>query len=86
MLIAGFPPDSATASAVNRIPRGWTTQAFLTADVVHALTGQPHPARPSLDGKTPEEKSKARIAALLDHKRRMAERDKALAAAAEPTA
>ncbi|WWV91847.1 tail assembly chaperone [Microbacterium phage phiMiGM15] len=25
---------------------GWTVNSFLLADVIHALTGKPHPARP----------------------------------------
>jgi len=45
-LIENLPPDSATEHRLSGIPRGWDRSEFLTADLFHALTGEPHPDRP----------------------------------------
>jgi hypothetical protein len=50
-LIANLPTGSATWSAINDIPYGWTLTDLLIADLFHAFSGEPHPARPN--GKKP---------------------------------
>ncbi|SHR60753.1 Uncharacterised protein [Mycobacteroides abscessus subsp. abscessus] len=68
--------DSAIAKALARaegeIP--WSLADYLISDVVHALTGEPHPSRPL----TPDQKAKAReMAAVMDERRARANRAKA---------
>ena len=45
VLIAGLPPESATARKYAEAP-GWDTHAFLLADLFQAFTGEIHPSRP----------------------------------------
>lgn len=69
-----LPSDSATASAVTGQPREWNSIIpWLLEYQIQGLTGEPYPGRP--DRISTEEKRESRVQALLDHKRRMAERD-----------
>lgn len=83
MLIDQLPEGSATWHRRTRIPQGWTTQAWLLSDLFQAMSGEKHPARPT-PGVSAETRKFDRTAALLDHKRRMAEREAQLAQQ-EPT-
>lgn len=57
VLTRHLPSDSATAMAVGG--NGWTLSHYLMADMVHATTGQPHPADPRV--RQAEEEKKARL-------------------------
>lgn len=60
------------------MPRGWNeTVPWLLEYLIQALTGEPYPGRPGIA--TTADKRESRTAALLDHKRRMAEREEQLA-------
>lgn len=60
------------------LPREWSgTLPWLLEYIIQGLTGDRFPGLPGLDG--PEDKRASRTEALLDHKRRMAEREAALA-------
>lgn len=83
VLIHTLPPESATTQSLEPV-RGWSVTDYLIADVFHAVSGEPHPARPAADGKTKVQREAEFDAALLDHKRRMAERDARLAAQMTP--
>lgn len=73
-----LPTTSATAHALTGIPREWNSIIpWLLEWQIQALSGEPYPGRPDFD--SPEEKRESRKAALLDHKRRMEERDRELA-------
>ncbi len=84
MLVANLPEGSATWAAVTGLPREWTTQSFLLTDVFQGMTGEKHPGRPEPGAVNAAERAAKRTAALLDHQRRMAERDRELAEQ-EPT-
>lgn len=58
VLIRHLPADSAVAVALGG--EGWTLSHYLMADMVHATTGQPHPADPRV--RRAEEEKKARLA------------------------
>lgn len=78
VLIAGLPPDSLTAAAVTGIPREWArVEPWLLDYVIQYLTGEPHPARPKVA--TSDDEKTNRVQALLDHQKRMAEREAILA-------
>ncbi|WP_424936669.1 MULTISPECIES: hypothetical protein [Bacteria] len=48
MLIKHLPPDAALRRlSLPDSAAGWDVNSFLLADVFHALTGKPHPAKPS---------------------------------------
>ncbi len=74
VLIAQLPEGSATWAKRAQVPPGWTTQTWLLADLFHAMSGEKHPARP-VPSQSGEGRKYDRTAALLDHKRRMAERE-----------
>lgn len=71
MLVYNLPPESATARRLNLRPDGWTVDTYVLADVFHALTGKPHPARPK---PTAEGKKSGRHAQLLARLRAQRER------------
>lgn len=73
-----------TTAALTRLPRDWSPDTFILADIVHVLTGEKHPARPSPEGSKAEQHANT-VARLQDHKRRMAEREAILAAEAPTT-
>lgn len=78
VLIAGLPSDSLTAEALTGVPRAWSNvEPWLLDYMIQYLTGEPHPARPKIESASPDAKID-RTAALLDHRRRMAEREAAL--------
>ncbi len=78
MLIQHLPQDSATAAALTGIPREWNSIIPWLLDwVAQGLSGEPFPGRPGLSSSAEQAESKRD--ALLDHKRRMAERDAQLA-------
>jgi hypothetical protein len=78
VLISGLPQDSLTASAVSGIPREWSRiEPWLLDYMIQYLTGEPHPARPKPIASADEKTN--RVQALLDHQKRMAERDAILA-------
>lgn len=83
VLISHLPEGSAVWSKRSDIPRGWTTQSWLMADLFQAMSGEAHPARPKPGSGNAEARKFNRTAALLDHKRRMAERE-ALLTEAQP--
>lgn len=58
VLLRHLPADSATATAVGG--DGWTLSHYLQADLVHATSGQPHPADPRV--RRAEEEKLARLA------------------------
>ncbi|WP_017590912.1 hypothetical protein [Nocardiopsis ganjiahuensis] len=57
VLLRHLPSESATATALGG--DGWTLAHYLMADIVHATTGQPHPADPRV--RRAEEEKKARL-------------------------
>ena len=60
------------------ISREWNSiTPWLLDYIIQTLGGEPYPGRPGLT--TTAEKRESRTAALLDHKRRMAEREAQLA-------
>jgi len=71
-LIKFLPPDSATAIACGG--SGWTSLHGLVADVFHAITGSPHPARPKAEKPVDPDKAKR----LTAFKRRANERQRAI--------
>lgn len=78
VLIQFLPSDSAVAAAVTGMPREWNSVIpWLLEYVIQGLTGEPYPGRPG--AATTADKRESRTAALLDHKRRMAEREAELA-------
>ncbi len=46
VLVDHLPHESATTSARLGTTPGWSLTSLMTADVFHAVTGKPHPARP----------------------------------------
>ncbi|MET9712414.1 hypothetical protein ACFW3Z_22610 [Nocardiopsis alba] len=58
VLVRHLPPDAATMSELGG--DGWTLSHYLQADLVHATTGQPHPADPRV--RRAEEEKLARLA------------------------
>lgn len=72
MLVAHLPPDSATWAVLNGVEHGWTLTDFLLADVFHALTGEPHPSRPSTAKAQKASRDSAKVAALLAQRARLA--------------
>lgn len=77
VLIQHLPADSAVAAAVTGLPREWnSTTTWLLEYIIQALSGAPYPGRPGMA--TTADKRESRTAALLDHKRRMAEREEQL--------
>jgi len=48
VLVSQLPIGSSTWAAQIGIPYGWTLTDLLLTDVYHALTGEPHPARPTI--------------------------------------
>ncbi|CAM3624598.1 hypothetical protein GCM10009799_05930 [Nocardiopsis rhodophaea] len=58
VLVRHLPTDSATYRALGG--DGWTLGNYLQADLVHAMTGQPHPADPRV--KQAEDEKRARLA------------------------
>ncbi|RKS07578.1 hypothetical protein DFP74_3256 [Nocardiopsis sp. Huas11] len=74
VLIRHLPVDSATMTALGG--DGWTLSHYLQADMVHASTGQPHPADPRV--RRAKEEKEARLA---EAKRRADQRREELAAA-----
>lgn len=83
VLVYTLPPDAATIRALSTAP-GWTIGDFLLADIFYIVGGQQHPARPDGNGKSQVERDAEFDAALVDHKRRMAERTARLAAQPNP--
>jgi hypothetical protein len=78
VFVAALPPDSMTVSELSKMPREWAdVTPWLLDYVIQYLTGEPHPARPDLAQAA--DKKAERLTALLDHKRRMAEREALLA-------
>lgn len=74
ILIQFLPPDSAVAAAVTGMPREWNSIIPWLLDwISQGLSGEPFPGRPGAT--TTAEKRESRVAALLDHKRRMATRE-----------
>jgi hypothetical protein len=75
-----LPPDSATGQALG-LDTGWKVGDYLLSDVVHALTGKPHPARPkpsrNKGRKVPDRRRLEKLAAA---KRRKAAREAKIAA------
>jgi hypothetical protein len=49
--VHGLPPESATVRKLTADP-GWSTEAYLLADLFAAFTGEQHPARPAPDKKS----------------------------------
>lgn len=73
-----LPADSATAAVLTGLPREWSgTLPWLLEYIIQSLTGDRFPGLPGLE--TTADKRASRTEALLDHKRRMAERDAELA-------
>jgi hypothetical protein len=58
VLVRHLPADSATVTSVGG--DGWTLSHYLQADLVHATTGQPHPADPRV--RRAQEEKLARLA------------------------
>lgn len=78
VLVTGLPADSLTVAALTGMPREWArVEPWLLDYLIQFHTGQPHPARPKIG--TDTDKKALRISALLDHQRRMAEREATLA-------
>lgn len=78
VLVQYLPSESAISAAVTGLPREWTSiTPWLLDYVIQSLSGDPYPGRPGIA--TTPEKRESRTAALLDHKRRMAEREAQLA-------
>jgi hypothetical protein len=71
-----LPADSACARILNGGEEPWSVLEYLVADVVHVLSGEPHPARPRVKRyMTPQ-----RRRALAAGRRRAAERRRKIAA------
>ena len=47
ILVENLPPDAGVWADLHGIARGWTLTDLLLADIFHALSGEPHPSRPS---------------------------------------
>nr|WP_221308802.1 hypothetical protein [Nocardiopsis mwathae] len=75
VLVRHLPPESATFRALGG--DGWTLGHYLQADLVHAMTGQAHPADPRI--KRAEDEKRARLA---EAQRRAEKRRHALGASA----
>lgn len=50
VLVHYLPPESAVVRTASDAPTGWDVPAYLLADLFHAFTGTPHPARPTQSG------------------------------------
>lgn len=72
--VTHLPPDSAVHKALGG--PGWSVNDYLTADVFHANSGKPHPARPS--GKSAVVESPERRRKVRDARRRARARRKAI--------
>ena len=72
-LLEHSPPESAVRRALGG--QGWTVEACMLADLLHAWTGQPHPDRLTGKAKKAQIDEKVRRAAL----RRKREREAAIA-------
>lgn len=71
VLVAHLPVGSAIWSDQNGVPYGWTLNDLLTADLYQALTGTPHPARPSGKEAAEAERAKKLAAALKRQQERL---------------
>lgn len=72
VLASRLPADSNVVRAITKTQPGWDVQAYLLADLFAALTGKPHPARPTpSDGKR-ESRNKRLIKALQEQRERLA--------------
>lgn len=71
VLISNLPPESHVWAVENGVPYGWTPQVAITADVFHALAGEPHPATP----KSRKHDSSAIADRLRKQKERLAARN-----------
>ena len=77
VLVTGLPSGSLTVSALTGVPREWAeVTPWLLNYLIQYHTGEQHPATPKLAA-TADRKTE-RISALLDHRRRMAEREATL--------
>lgn len=77
VLVAGLPAEALSVAAITGVPREWAdVTPWLLNYLIQYHTGEPHPAAPKLG--TTEDKKAARLSALLDHQRRMAEREATL--------
>ena len=46
MYLEDLPDDSRIVKHFNEGRRRWSDEAFLLSDLVHVMSGKPHPARP----------------------------------------
>ncbi|MFD7045716.1 hypothetical protein [Rhodococcus jostii] len=87
VLIRDLPGDSRIVKHYNDGRARWDDETFLIADLIHAMTGKPHPARPkppkgAADRRETPQRAKIRRQRIADRRRRQMDRQAAETAAA----
>ncbi|MFC9768653.1 hypothetical protein [Rhodococcus jostii] len=84
VLIRDLPGDSRIVKHYNNGRTRWDDGTFLIADLIHAMTGKAHPARPKppkgTDRRETPQRAKVRRQRIADRRRRQLERQAATAA------
>lgn len=85
VLVRDLPGDSRIVKHYNDGRARWDDETFLIADLIHAMTGKAHPARPKppkgADRRETPQRAKVRRQRIADRRRRQLERQAAEAAA-----
>lgn len=66
-----MPQGAAVWAHLNDIPFGWSLTDLLIADLFQAMTGEPHPARPTGREKANEQRVREKHAALMEQRARL---------------